>query len=408
MEHEEEAINLLRYIQENDIIDMSYIQAQMELERRNELLNKHPYKIWEGSDGKWRTYLPDEAKGRILKKRTRKEDLEDEIIEYWEEKSQNPTIEEVFTEWNERRVSLGKISEATSWRMQQVFNRHFDEFGKRRIRSISGEEISDFLEEQISRFNLTSKAFSNLKTVTRGLLKRAKKRNLLRFNVEQVFQELDVSDRDFRKIVKEDYEEVYDEEETPIIMGYLEKNTDIVNLGILLMFVTGARVGEVVALKHCDLANNAIRVRRTETRCKDDRGRYIYKVKDYPKTTAGIRTVVLPSEYEWLFERIQAQNPNDEFVFTRCGIRINTQTIRRRLKLICDRLGIYPKPPHKIRKTYGTILMDNNIDDRLITEQMGHTDILCSERFYHRNRRSLERKREIISSIPDFSVRTGH
>ena len=37
-----------------------------------------------------------------------------------------------------------------------------------------------------------------------------------------------------------------------LVMEYLKANPDMINLGILLMFVTGARVGEIVTLKHED------------------------------------------------------------------------------------------------------------------------------------------------------------
>lgn len=87
------------------------------------------------------------------------------------------------------------------------------------------------------------------------------------------------------------------------------------------------------------------------------------------------------------------------------GNRISIQSIRMRQKRICKKLNIYPKSPHKGRKTYGTILMDNHIDNRLIIEQMGHTDITCSEKHYHRNRKSIEKKTEILSNIPDFMAK---
>ena len=44
---------LLKYAVENGMIDISYVQEQIEMNKRNELLKKHPYKIWEGKDGKW-------------------------------------------------------------------------------------------------------------------------------------------------------------------------------------------------------------------------------------------------------------------------------------------------------------------------------------------------------------------
>ncbi len=60
------------------------------------------------------------------------------------------------------------------------------------------------------------------------------------------------------------------------------------------------------------------------------------------------------------------------------------------------------KSPHRIRKTYGSILFDNHIDNKLIMEQMGRTDIRCTEEHYHRNRKNLDKKSSIISEIPEF------
>lgn len=56
--------DVLKYALEHGMIDMPYVQEQIQMEKRKELLRKHPYEIWEGKDGKWHTYLPDENKGR--------------------------------------------------------------------------------------------------------------------------------------------------------------------------------------------------------------------------------------------------------------------------------------------------------------------------------------------------------
>lgn len=52
----------------------------------------------------------------------------------------------------------------------------------------------------------------------------------------------------------------------------------------------------------------------------------------------------------------------------------------------------------------GTILLDNNVDRRLVEGQMGHADIITTETRYHRNRRSIENKQEVLSAIPDFVI----
>lgn len=300
--------DILRFIIDNGIININDVQNCMEAMKRKELLEKHPYKIWQGKDGKWYTYLPDNNKGRILKKKTTLKAIEDDVIEYLKAELENPTLTEVFNEWNDRRLEFKKISNATHLRNKQIFNRHYKEFGKERIKSVNADIIGEFLETQIPQYNLTSKAFSNLKAVTRGFLKRAKKRKLIMFNVEEIFQDLDASETDFRKTIKEDYEEVFNEKEMSMMLKYLEKNLDAKNIGILLMFATGIRVGELVALKHDVFDGNTIKIRRTETRYLGEDKKYVYDIKEFPKSEAGVRTVIIPKDYEWLCAKELSKN----------------------------------------------------------------------------------------------------
>lgn len=214
---------LLKYAMSEGIIDLSSVRKQLEMAKREEYLAKHEYKIWQGNDGKWRTYIPDKEKTRRLVKKSTRRDIEDVIIAYYKQEIENPTIDEVFTEWNDRRLALKKISESTHLRNKQYYNRHYSKFGKRKIKSVSEDEWQNFLEEQIPEYNLTSKAFSGLKGVTKGLLKRAKKRKLIAFNIDELFSDLDITETEFKKVIKEDYEEVYNEEESDKIIRFFSK-----------------------------------------------------------------------------------------------------------------------------------------------------------------------------------------
>lgn len=395
-------VDLLKFALENGIINKGYVQEIYNMKRRSELLEMHEGRIWEASDGKWKTYLPDKDKGRRLIKRATRRELEDVICDFWREKSENPTLIEVFEEWNDRRLQLKKIQESTHLRNQQIFRRHFSEFGYRKIKSMPSEEILEFMEEQIPKYNLTSKAFGNLKSIVKGMFRRAKRRKLITFNIEDVLLDIDLSETEFKKVVKEDYEEVFSDDEQEIMMSYLLDNLDMTNLAIILMFISGARVGEIVALKHSDFSDNSFNIRRTETRYIGNDGVYVYDVKEFPKTQAGVRTIVIPSSYLWIMNEIKNTNPNGEYVFEKDKKRISTYVPRMRLSRLCRKLGIYKKSPHKIRKTYGTILLDNNVDKRMIMDQMGHTDIRCTENHYHRNRKSYERKINILDNVPEF------
>ena len=394
----------MQYAVDNGMLNLAYVQEQIEMSKRKELLNKHPYKIWEGTDGKWHTYLPERKKGRIPRKRNTLEEIQQVVVDYWKQQEENPTIEEIFNEWNDRRLELEKISPSTHLRYKLDFKRYYEEMGKKRINSITEIEIEDFLEEQVSKFNLTAKAFSNLKGITKGFLKRAKKRNLISFNVTSMFDDMDVSNIKFRIQIKEDFQEVFGEEEMPVIMEYLTNNIDAHNLCLLLMFVSGIRIGEAVALKKEMVSQNTIKIRRTETKYKDKEGNTVCEVKEIPKTQAGIRTVVIPQNYEWIIREILKNNPFGEYLFMRNGERLTAQAVRRRLERICKKLNIYHKSPNKIRKTYGSILLDNKVDERMVIQQMGHTNVRCTENHYHRNRRTIEKKTEILNEIPEFKA----
>ena len=198
---------------------------------------------------------------------------------------------------------------------------------------------------------------------------------------------------------------MFDENELPIVLDYLENELDLKNLGILLMFLTGIRVGELVTLKHSDFNGIIFKVQRTETRVPSPNGGYDYNVKEFPKTEAGVRNAIIPEEYAWVASRLKVQNPFGEYIFFENGKRLTTNQIRRRMERMCRTLKIVPKSLHKARKTYGSILLDNHVDNRLIIDVMGHTNIAMTEGHYHRSRKSLERKARILSEIPEFSAK---
>ena len=389
----------LKYALEHGIIDLPHIRQVIEMEKRKETLRKHKYKIWQGKNGKWYTYLEERGVKRLKKRGSRKA-LEDAIIDFYDNFGE--TIEEVFDEWNDWKVECGKIERSTHLRNRQCFERHYKTFGKKKLKKVQPEEFADFLEKQLIEFQMTAKAFSTLKAVTKGFLKRARKRGLIAWSVETMLNDLDISDRDFKQVYKEPQKEVFDVDEMRIMVQYLVENQDPKNLAILLMFVSGMRIGEVVALKPEDIGDKTIYVHRTETCYKED-GKFKYAVRDRPKTQSGFRNVVVPESYEWVLRKIKLLNPFGEWAFiTDKGERMKECQVERRLEVICDNLHIVRKSPHKIRKTYISILLDENVDARFVMDQVGHASISVSERNYHRNRKTTQKKQDMLSRIPEF------
>ena len=152
-------------------------------------------------------------------------------------------------------------------------------------------------------------------------------------------------------------------------------------MAILLAFQTGMRVGEIVALQYSDIdiQGGYINVDKTEIRYKDIDGTYKREIRDNAKTEAGNRKVIISSDAVNTIKRIRKINPFGEYVFMHEGRLVRGNSLTKRLKNICEHVDIPPRSMHKIRKTYATKLINNNVDEKIIMRQMGHTDIATTK-----------------------------
>jgi len=398
---------VLKYLEEHDTILLSHVRQEIEMAKRKEYLKNHPFQVWQGSNGYWYTHVPDVRKGRVQIKRRKREDLDEAIIEYWKATEKNPSFDELFTAWNERRKALGKISESSYIRYKQFYKRHYTaSFGRKRIKDTKPIEIIEFLEDELAMHQLSAKAFGGLRDVTRGILKTAKRNGLIEYSIVGIMEMLDVSDGDYYRRYKADRELVFNEAETKAMMETLRSKLDIKNAGLMLLFVSGMRIGELAALQHQDLNpfECTVSISKTETRVLNG-SKSAITVKDTPKTMAGNREIVIPSQFQWLITWLWKASENREWVFVnQAGTRCTTNQFRKRLKQTCRTASVYAKSPHKIRATYDSILLDAGLDNKIVTDQMGHADIHVSENNYHRNRKGISQKREILSSIEEFSM----
>lgn len=399
-------LELLKFAIEHGMIDASYVQEQIEMSKREELLKKHPYSIYQIKDGRWSTYIPDIEKGRrIIRKGTRKE-LEDVIIDYWKTATENPTVSDIFDKWLENKTLYKDICTGSCDRYKRDFKRFFEDdinFSQKRIRQVSPSDVTSFIRGSIARHSLTAKAYGNLRTLIYGIFRCAKEEGYITWSIFQTMGDMEIPRKAFHKVIKEDDEEVFTDEEMEKLLNYLISNPTVVNLGIIIMFCTGVRVGELVGIHWDDVVGNSIKIRRTEISYKKETGGNIYEIREYPKTEAGIRTVYVPDAFKNVLDKLRMLTGDKEYMLSYAdGRNMKTLKVRHRLYAVCEELGIRKKSPHKLRKTYISILLDNGVDKRLVQDVAGHTEIATSERNYHRNRKSDAKKEEILSNLPEF------
>ena len=382
----------------------------IEAMKRKEILNQHPSAISKMTlkNGKevYGTYLHLPNGERKFRRRNTLKELEDCIIEFYKEQQEDRTMDTVFKEWQDFRLEYKEIKKETYDRYSDAYEQFFHtnkySITSKKFKDITEEDLEIFIKSVIRDLSLTHKAYSNMRTLILGTFKYGKRKKYTSLSISHFFGDLDLSKNIFRQRIIEKEKEVFMEDEIPVVLDYLRKHPDIYNLGILLVFQTGLRVGELSALKASDIQKQSIKVRRTEVKYRDENGKWKVKVEDHTKTEAGTRDVIIPTTALETIEAIKKLNPNGEYLFESYKRRIRGNTFNKRVSAICDKLEMPHRTIHKVRKTYGTTLLDNDVDEAFVKEQMGHSDIATTRKLYYFSNKAEKNKKEQIEKAVCF------
>ena len=397
--------DLLSKAIDDGIIDLTIVEAEIERMQRQKYLEMHTQEIWQTDKGRWKTYLKTQD-GRRLISASSKDELEDKIICHYQEKVESPTFEDVFKEWQSERVQYNEISKSTHDKYLNDFKRFFGEstIKNHKIKYITTEELDIYIRATIVNLNLTQKAYSAMRTILLGTFKYAKRKKYADLSITTYFKDLDLSKRMFRRNVVDPKSQVFSESEIPLLIGWLDKHPSVSNYGVILALQTGLRTGELSALKFSDVENNMLHVQRQVIKYKDldNPGKTIHEVVDYCKTEMGDRYIYLTDSALNTIRKIKLLNPFNEYMMFENNQRILNNTFNKRLERACKNLDIPVRTMHKLRKTYGTTLIDNNVDESLIMEQMGHKDISTTRKYYYFANKDNEHKRDQIRNAINF------
>lgn len=385
---------ILRYAIDNGMLDLSSVQQAMDKKERESYLALHTYEVWQGTNGKWYTYLP-EKEGRKLVKRTTEAKILDAVVSHYQSQKEEPTIDNIFSGWISQKLEDKEISRGTFDRYSNDYKRFFGnaQIARKKIASITEEDLDLFIRKTITGHKLTHKAYSNFRTLILGIFKYAKHKKFTAISISTFMQDLALPKNIFTKVIRNKEDQIYMEDEIPLAVEYLKSNPAMLNLGLLLAFQTGLRCGELAALKPTDIIGKKLHVQRQEIKYKDEiTKKTVYEIKEYPKTEGGDRYVIMTDSALETVKMIKNLNPNGEFLFEENGTRIKYHSYNKGIYRMCKALNISQKSMHKIRRTYGTTLLDGQVDESLIMQQMGHSDISVTKEFYYYSNKTQKTK----------------
>ncbi len=148
---------------------------------------------------------------------------------------------------------------------------------------------------------------------------------------------------------------------------------------IEVMLGTSARIGEVLAIRKCDVdmtcSPPTVRLCGTVISPK---GKPTYR-QDHGKSSKSRRTVAVPSyTAEAVRQRLAiiGDADSEHLIFlSRNHTPLTTNNVRRRLRAILDEAGIGGVTPHSFRRTVATVVDPRAPSDRIAAAQTRHRDL---------------------------------
>jgi integrase len=150
------------------------------------------------------------------------------------------------------------------------------------------------------------------------------------------------------------------------------------------MLATGARIGEILALRWEDLALAA--ERPTLTICGTlvfVKGKGFFR-QEWTKSDAGHRMIVLPRfAVGMLLARklVAADNPNDAIFASRRGTWLSPNNVRRQWRQARADTNLAWVTPHTFRKTVATLIKEE-ADTKSAAAQLGHASEEVTDTYY--------------------------
>ena len=160
---------------------------------------------------------------------------------------------------------------------------------------------------------------------------------------------------------------------------------------IQLAIITGARRGELVALKFSDFdyVKGQVTISRTVIKV-DGSGYQIKPPKDYEVRTVTVNqhcielVKQLQAEQECEKQRLGTKWAGDEWLFTKWnGEIMNVQTPTKQFSKFLERHGLKHRKLHSLRHTSATLLLYGGINIRQVQSRLGHSELETTQKYLH-------------------------
>ena len=292
---------------------------------------------------------------------------------YLEQKK--PSLSPVTYAYYERAIESKILPALGHHKLKDIKPVHVQAFIQQLCRVENQNDIEKQLSPATIRRNLT---------ILQSIMKLAVKRRILSENPARA-ELLDIPKVTAPKI------DIFTKQEAAEMLAALETEPLQFQVLIQLAIMTGARRGELVALKFSDFdrVSNQVTIQRAAIKLSGEQAQ-IKPPKDYE-----IRTVSITPEMIQLVQQLQqekqrerrmlgSQWQGDEWLFTQWnGEMMNPQTPTKQFSKFLARHGFRHRKFHSLRHTSATLLLYGGVSLKQVQGRLGHGDIETTNKYLH-------------------------
>lgn len=399
---------------QHGMIDLDDVLEKVNIMNNKKILAQHKQfcEIWQATDGRWKTKLPDKSKkdGKKLIAKTSREKLETSIIDWYkreQEQQENPkTLKALYPKWLEMKAK--ESSDGNASKLDWAWNKYYadSKLVNMKITDIKVVELKEWFINEITEKQLSRRQFKEMKSLLNMLMDYAIEYELITVNVSRSVR--GISAKKFRIVEKKAPEEqvfIDDEEDLIIQLAQQQyvKTKNIAYLAICLNFYLALRVGELVALHTSDFTDTVANISRQEIKTyyvdkNGKRHRNGYTISPHTKTLQGERELFLSKNAKKFYQMIISENEKRGFtdgylLLDKNGNRIHDFAINNVLRRLNIKIETIQKANHSIRKTCLSKMIESKVlSNEEIRAFAGHEDFSTTQKHYAFTTKSLSNR----------------
>ena len=350
--------------------------------RRGENIYKRKDGRWEGryikgknSEGKATYgYVYSKTYNEVKEKLTK---AKNDCKIYFLSENSKSTLSEFALQWLESIRNSCKPSTYVKYR-NTVVKHILPELGNYQLHQIETKVINAFCHNKLQNGALSPKTVKDMLSVIKLIIKFAGK-----FDVFCSCDFESVSIKSNKLTVKG-----LTTVQSRKIKDFLTNNIDYVNVGILISFYTGIRIGELCALKFSDISfeTKTMHIDKTMQRVQNFKGAKNKTdiIISSPKSECSIREIPVPQFIIDLIIENDLYKRNAYLLTGEATRFIEPRTLENKFNKIATICNIENVTFHMIRHTFASNCIEAGVDAKSLSEILGHSSVnITLNRYVH-------------------------